>query len=96
MDAIAETSSVSKATIYKHWADKDALARCQAAGGKSCETVANYCSPNPGLHTWVGLAISMETKPKVGISWGAPAQTTANAATIPEAILYTRRPGMKV
>ena len=25
MDAIAESSAVSKATIYKHWADKDAL-----------------------------------------------------------------------
>src|SRR5438477_3763656 len=25
MDAIAEKSGVSKATIYKHWADKDAL-----------------------------------------------------------------------
>ncbi|MFZ0662360.1 MAG: TetR/AcrR family transcriptional regulator [Acidobacteriaceae bacterium] len=25
MDAIAETSGVSKATIYKHWADKEAL-----------------------------------------------------------------------
>lgn len=25
MDAIAEVSGVSKATIYKHWADKDAL-----------------------------------------------------------------------
>ncbi len=25
MDAIAEKSTVSKATIYKHWADKDAL-----------------------------------------------------------------------
>jgi AcrR family transcriptional regulator len=25
MDAIAETSTVSKATIYTHWADKDAL-----------------------------------------------------------------------
>jgi len=25
MDAIAETSGVSKATIYKHWTDKDAL-----------------------------------------------------------------------
>lgn len=25
MDAIAETSGVSKATIYKHWADKDEL-----------------------------------------------------------------------
>ncbi len=25
MDAIAETSGVSKATIYKHWQDKDEL-----------------------------------------------------------------------
>ena len=32
MDAIAEASSVSKATIYNHWADKDAL--CLEALGR--------------------------------------------------------------
>ena len=31
MDAIAETSGVSKATIYKHWQDKDAL--CPGSDG---------------------------------------------------------------
>jgi Domain of unknown function (DUF4189) len=58
--------------------DRDALGRCQNAGGKSCATVLGYCSPNAGFHTWVGLAISNEAHPKAGISWGAPAQSTAS------------------
>jgi hypothetical protein len=58
--------------------DKEALNVCEKAGGKACTTVLDYCSPNGGFHTWVGLAISMEPKPKAGISWGAPAQTTAS------------------
>jgi hypothetical protein len=58
--------------------DRDALSRCQNGGGKSCTTVLAYCSPNAGFHTWVGLAISNEAHPKVGISWGAPAQSTAS------------------
>jgi hypothetical protein len=58
--------------------DKEALNVCQKAGGKACTTVLDYCSPNGGFHTWVGLAISMEPQPKAGISWGAPAQTTAS------------------
>ena len=37
-----------------------------------------YCSPNAGFHTWVGLAISNEAHPRAGISWGAPAQSTAS------------------
>lgn len=38
VDAVAEASGVSKATIYKHWADKDALSvdvMAHAAGGDS-------------------------------------------------------------
>lgn len=58
--------------------DKQALGTCQNSGGKSCTTVLAYCSPNGGFHTWVGLAISMEPNPKAGISWGAPAQSTAS------------------
>jgi hypothetical protein len=58
--------------------DRDALSRCQNEGGKSCATVLAYCSPNAGFHTWVGLAISNEAHPKAGISWGAPAQSTAS------------------
>jgi hypothetical protein len=58
--------------------DRDALTRCQNAGGKSCSTVLAYCSPNAGFHTWVGLAISNEARPRAGISWGAPAQSTAS------------------
>lgn len=58
--------------------DKDALGRCQNGGGKSCWTVLAYCSPNGGFHTWVGLAISNEPHPKAGISWGAPAQSSAS------------------
>ena len=58
--------------------DQDALSRCQNGGGKSCTTVLAYCSPNAGFHTWVGLAISNEARPKAGISWGAPAQSTAS------------------
>lgn len=58
--------------------DREALGRCQNGGGKSCTTVLAYCSPNAGFHTWVGLAISNEAHPKVGISWGAPAQSTAS------------------
>jgi hypothetical protein len=58
--------------------DRDALTHCQNSGGKSCTTVLAYCSPNGGFHTWVGLAISMEPHPKAGISWGAPAQSTAS------------------
>jgi hypothetical protein len=58
--------------------DRDALSHCQNSGGKSCSTVLAYCSPNGGFHTWVGLAISNEAQPKAGISWGAPAQSTAS------------------
>jgi len=58
--------------------DKDALGRCQGGGGKSCSTVLAYCSPNGGFHYWVGLAISNEARPKVGIAWGAPAQSGAS------------------
>lgn len=58
--------------------DRDALSHCQNSGGKSCTTVLAYCSPNGGFHTWVGLAISNEAHPKVGISWGAVAQSTAS------------------
>jgi hypothetical protein len=58
--------------------DRDALGRCQNSGGKSCSTVLAYCSPNAGFHTWVGLAISNEARPKAGISWGSPAQSTAS------------------
>jgi hypothetical protein len=58
--------------------DREALGRCQNGGGKSCTTVLAYCSPNAGFHTWVGLAISNEAHPKAGISWGAPAQSTAS------------------
>ena len=42
MDAIAAASGVSKATIYKHWADKDALLidvlRQQSAGNPSFDS----------------------------------------------------------
>jgi hypothetical protein len=58
--------------------DRDALGRCQNSGGKTCTTVLAYCSPNGGFHTWVGLAISNEAHPRAGISWGAPAQSTAS------------------
>jgi hypothetical protein len=58
--------------------DREALGRCQNGGGKSCATVLAYCSPNAGFHIWVGLAISNEAHPKVGISWGAPAQSGAS------------------
>jgi hypothetical protein len=58
--------------------DREALSQCQKFGGKSCTTVLNYCTPGGSFHTWVGLAISMEPDPKVGISWGAVAQTTAS------------------
>ena len=59
--------------------DREALGRCESGGGKSCSTVLAYCSPNGGFHTWVGLAISNELPhPKVGISWGAPAQSTVS------------------
>jgi hypothetical protein len=59
--------------------DKEALGRCQNAGGKSCSTVLAFCSPNAGFHIWVGLAISNEPPhSKVGIAWGAPAQSGAS------------------
>jgi hypothetical protein len=58
--------------------DREALGYCQNSGGKSCSTVLAYCSPNGGFHTWVGLAISMEPQPKVGISWGSVAQSGAS------------------
>jgi hypothetical protein len=58
--------------------DKEALNYCQNSGGKSCATVLAYCSPNGGFHTWIGLAISMEPQPKVGISWGSVAQSGAS------------------
>jgi hypothetical protein len=67
--------------------DRDALSRCQNAGGKSCSTVLAYCSPNGGFHTWVGLAISNELPvPRVGISWGAPAQSTASRLALDSCI----------
>jgi Domain of unknown function (DUF4189) len=59
--------------------DKEALGYCQKAGGKSCTTVLAFCSPNAGFHIWVGLAISNEPPhSKVGIAWGAPAQSGAS------------------
>jgi hypothetical protein len=59
--------------------DKEALGFCQKAGGKSCTTVLAFCSPNAGFHIWVGLAISNEPPhSKVGIAWGAPAQSGAS------------------
>jgi Domain of unknown function (DUF4189) len=66
--------------------DKDALSHCQNSGGKSCTTVLAYCSPNGGFHTWVGLAISNEANPKAGISWGAPAQSTASRLALDSCI----------
>jgi hypothetical protein len=66
--------------------DKDALSRCQGAGGKTCSTVLAYCSPNGGFHIWVGMAISNEAQPKVGISWGAPAQSTASRLALESCI----------
>jgi len=66
--------------------DKQALKYCENSGGKSCSTVLAYCSPNAGLHTWVGLAISNEAKPKAGISWGAPAQSGASKIALDSCI----------
>jgi len=66
--------------------DKQALGICENSGGKSCTTVLAYCSPNGGFHTWVGLAISMEPNPKAGISWGAPAQSTASKLALDSCI----------
>jgi len=42
MDAISEASSVSKATIYKHWADKDAL--CLEVLGSLTEELPEFNS----------------------------------------------------
>jgi hypothetical protein len=66
--------------------DRDALSHCQNSGGKSCVTVLAYCSPNAGFHTWVGLAISNEAHPRVGISWGAPAQSTVSKLALDSCI----------
>lgn len=45
MDAISETSGVSKATIYKHWANKEAL--CLEAIGNLQSTLPQFDNANP-------------------------------------------------
>src|ERR1700745_3538585 len=42
MDAISEASGVSKATIYKHWSDKDAL--CLEVLGRLIEELPDFTS----------------------------------------------------
>ncbi len=53
MDAIANASGVSKATIYKHWADKEAL--CMGDAHRPCtSSTKTRQTPTPaiGKPTW--------------------------------------------
>jgi AcrR family transcriptional regulator len=45
MDAVARLSGVSKATIYKHWADKEAL--CLETARRMIGVLPNFHSDNP-------------------------------------------------
>lgn len=46
MDSIARTSGVSKATIYKHWPDKEAL--CLETAKRLAGVIPSFGSESPG------------------------------------------------